>query len=144
MPSPKHYCHDCALRLGLFTPYDTSTLNLTGNAYQFGKFMKHTLPTGYAGVLSVFNRPDYAPYLDYTVTSLLSGCAEIDSQGRTNMIWYAGKNTGLTFNNGKFYCADDAIKVVLHNDVTLIHSFPANYGLHYVSRCLNCDRYIPA
>jgi len=73
-----------------------------------------------------------------------SGSVEIDSQNRVNVIWYAGKHTGMTFENGKYYCADDAVKVVLHHDVTLIHSFPANYELHYVNRCKICDRYIPA
>src|SRR5690349_21403680 len=95
----QHYCHDCALKLGLVVPYDTSVINLTGSIYQLGKFMKHTIPATYAGYLSVFNRPDYADYLSYTVATSVSGSVEIDAQGRTNLIWYAGKHTGMTFEN---------------------------------------------
>lgn len=139
----QYYCHSCALRLGHIQPLETTTPDLTGNPYLLGKFLKHTMPVNYAGVLSIFDRPEYHEYQTYTVNGSLSGCCEIDPGGRTNLIWYAGRHTGMTFDHGIYYCPDDSIKVVLHHDVTLIHSFPVNYELHYINRCLECDSIIP-
>lgn len=137
------FCHSCALRLGHIRPLETTTPNLTGNAYLLGKFFKHTMPINYEGVLSIFDRPEYQEYQTYTVNGSLSGCCEIDTVGRTNLIWYAGRHIGMTFDKGIYYCPDDSIKVVLHHDVTLIHSFPVNYELQYINRCLECDSIIP-
>jgi hypothetical protein len=142
MPS-QFYCHSCAISLGHIQPISSITPNLTGSSYQFGKFMKHTMPNSYNGLLSIFDRPEYADYQNYTVSGALSGCCEIDIQGRTNLIWYAGRHVGMTFQNGKYFCPDDAIKVVLHHDHTLIHTFPVNYELHYINRCIECDLPIP-
>src|SRR6478736_6061704 len=112
----KNFCHDCALKNGVFVPFDTSPINLTGSSYQFEKFIKHTAPTGgYENLLSIFNRPDYNNYMKFTVSASLSGCAQIDDAGRTNLIWYAGRHVGMTFNANRYYCADDAVKVVLHH-----------------------------
>jgi len=141
MPS-QFFCHSCAIRLGHIQSVTTTSPNLTGSAYQFGKYIKHTMPCNYAGVLSVFDRPDYLDYQKYTVSGLLSGCCEIDTQGRANLIWYAGRHVGMTFKNGRYFCPDDAIKVVLQHDITLIHTFPANYELHCISRCLDCNTII--
>lgn len=139
----EYYCHTCALRHAIINPLDTSMLNLTGTPYQLGKYIRHTAPTGgYENLLSVFNRPEYINYLDYTVNTSLSGCAEIDSFGRTNLIWYASKHVGITYSGSKYYCPDDSIKVVLHDNVTLIHSFPVNWELQYIKRCKICDSYI--
>ena len=104
--------------------------------------MKHTMPTKYAGILSIFDNPEYVEYKKYTVSGLLSGCCEIDTHGRTNLIWYAGRHVGMTFNNGKYFCPDDAIKVVLHHDIKLIHTFPVNYELYHINRCSECDSII--
>jgi hypothetical protein len=139
----QYYCHSCAINLGFITPLSTLTPNVTGSNYQFGKYLKHTMPESYAGVLSIFNRPEYVEYQNFTVSGSLSGCCEVDSDGRTNLIWYAGRHIGMTFKDGKYYCPDDSIKVVLHHDLTLIHTFPINYELHYINRCLNCGLYIP-
>lgn len=101
------------------------------------------MPAAYAGVLSIFDRPEYSGYQDYTISGSLSGCCEIDSYGRTSLIWYAGRHVGMTFKDGLYYCPDDAIKVVLHHDITLIHTFPVNYQLHYINRCIECESFIP-
>lgn len=136
----EYYCHACALLQSIIQPVDTSFLNLSGTSYQFDKFIKHTAPTGgYDRLLSIFNRPEYGDYFHYTVNSSLSGCAEIDVFGRTNLIWYAGKHIGITYKDSKYYCFDDAVKVVLHYDTTLIHSFPINWELLYIKRCKVCD-----
>jgi hypothetical protein len=129
----------------MFVPFDTAAINLTGSDYQFGKFIKHTVPIGgYENVLSIFNRPDYSGYLNYTVSASLSGCAQVDDSGRSNLIWYAGRHVGMTYSGSRYYCANDAIKVVLHHDHTLIHSFPTNWEQHYINRCLDCGNYILA
>ena len=141
----QHYCHDCALRNGVFTPFDNPAINLTGSAYQFGKFIKHTAPTGsYENLLSIFNRLDYSGYMNYTVSASVSGCAQIDDAGRTNLVWYAGRHVGMSFSGSRYHCAADAVKVVLHHDVTLIHSFPVNWEQHYINRCRACNNYILA
>ncbi|MFZ2280088.1 MAG: hypothetical protein WAW39_19985 [Prosthecobacter sp.] len=137
----QYFCHDCALRDGLINPLDTSMLNLTGTPYQFDKYLKHTAPTrGYQNLLSIFNRPEYGDYLGYTVNTSLSGCVEIDSAGRTNLIWYAGRHVGVTYKDSRYYCPDDSIKVVLYDNFTGIHSFPVNWELQYINRCKKCDR----
>ena len=139
----QHYCHDCAIRNGLINPLDTSAINLTGSSYLFDKYIKHTAPTGgYENLLSIFNRPEYGEYRNYTVSGSLSGSAEIDDQGRTNLIWYAGRHIGITYKDSRYYCPDDSVKVVFHNDYTLIHSFPVNWELHYIKRCIICNNYI--
>lgn len=142
--SAQYYCHSCAIRLGHVTPISTLSPDLTGNSYQFDKYLKHTMPERYGGVLSIFDRPEYSQYQGFTVSGSLSGCCEIDSAGRTNLIWHAGRHVGMTFKDGKYYCPNDAIKVVLHHDLTLIHTFPVNYDLHFINRCLECDSVIPA
>jgi len=139
----QYYCHACAIRLGHMIPGLSTAPNLTGSNYQFGKYLKHTAPTSYGGLLSIFSEPDYVQYQVFTVNTSLSGCCQIDDRGRTNLIWYAGRHVGMTFENGRYFCPDDSIKVVLHNDYTLIHSFPVNYELHYINRCRECDSPIP-
>lgn len=140
----KHYCHFCALRLGLVSNVFSTSPNLTGTNYQLEKFIKHTSPSGYNGWLSIFDRPDYKEYQDFTVSASLSGCCEIDGLGRTNLVWYAGRHVGMTFNNSRYSCPNDAIKVVLHDNQARIHSFPVNYEQHYIKRCLECDTLILA
>jgi hypothetical protein len=137
MPS-KYFCYSCAIRLGHVVPLSTAAPNLTGSAYQLVKYIKHTMPVNYQGLLSVFDNPEYRSYQQYTVNTALSGCCEIDTVGRTNLIWYAGEHVGMTFQDGKYYCQNDAIKAVCHNNQFLIHSFPANWDRHYINRCLEC------
>lgn len=140
-----YFCHNCALRKGIFNPFDTTTINLTGTSYQFSKYIKHTAPTGgYENLLSIFSRPNYTDYLNYTISASLSGCAEVDSAGRTNMIWYAGRHVGITYSGSRYFCSDDSIKVVLHHSHTLIHSFPVNWEQQYIRRCVECDSHILA
>jgi hypothetical protein len=143
MARTRYYCHTCAVRLGIILPFPPATLNATGTDYQLRKFIKHTMPTDFADKLSIFNTPEYQPYLDYTVSGAASGCAQIDQQNRTNIIWYAGRHTGMTFVDGKYFCPDDSVKVVLHHDLSSIHAFPANYELEYIGRCEACGSPIP-
>lgn len=141
----QYFCHTCALKNGTYAPFDATKINLTGSSYQFDKFIKHTAPTGgYENLLSIFSRPEYTDYQKFTVSASLSGCAQIDDDGRTNLIWYAGRHVGMTYSGSRYYCADDAVKIVLHHDLTLIHSFPTNWDHHFISKCLSCGNYILA
>jgi hypothetical protein len=142
--SNRYYCHPCALRLGLIVTGLSNAPDLTGTNYQLSKFIKHTAPTGYDGLLSIFDQPDYTQYQDFTVNTSLSGCCQVDVQGRTNLVWYAGRHVGMTFENGRYFCPNDAIKVVLHDTHTHIHSFPVNYEQLYIHRCTECDTMILA
>jgi hypothetical protein len=140
----KHYCHQCAIRLGLIAPIDPITQNITGSQYQFEKFVKHTAPTNYKGLLSVFFTQDFPQYQNYTINGTVSGSLQIDDLNRKNLIWYAGRDVGITYENGLYKVPNDAVKVVLSDISTGIHAFPVNFELQYVERCLSCDRVLPS
>jgi hypothetical protein len=139
----KHYCHECAIRHNLVTPIDAATQNLTGSNYLLEKFVKHTAPLQYNGIVSVFFSQDYSNYKDYTISGSLSGSLQIDDQHRKNLIWYAGRDIGITYENGIYRLPDDAVKVVLSEDPLRIHPFPVNFELQYAERCLICGRELP-
>jgi len=80
----EYYCHGCAVKNGLVKP--TITASLTGSAYQLEKFIKHTAPTENYAINSVFDTADYGKYRDYTISGALSGCVEIDNEGRSNIL----------------------------------------------------------
>jgi hypothetical protein len=138
-----HYCHSCAVRLRLINPIDATMQNLTGSRYQLEKFVKHTAPQEYNGEISVFFSRDYSAYRDYTISGSLSGSLQIDEQNRKNLIWYAGKDIGITYENGIYKCPNDAVKVVLAENPTGIHPFSINYELQYLDRCCECGGFLP-
>ena len=133
-----HYCHDCAIRLGHLAPIDASLPSLTGSNYQFLKFTKHTAPQKYDGVISVFFWDQYPLYRDFSISGSLSGNLEIDTLGRKNLVWYAGRDIGFTYKNGVYEIPNDAVKVVLSEDPAKIHTFPVNYELQYFEKCREC------
>jgi hypothetical protein len=139
---PKHFCHACALRANYINPVEPGLVNPTGSQYLLEKFVRHTAPLDYKGKLSVFNSPDYSSYSDYSVTASLSGCAQIDDLGRTNLVWYAGKHVGITYENGKYSLPNDGIKLVFHDNSLKIHPFSVNIAQEYIKRCQICDTVI--
>lgn len=138
----QYFCHSCALAQQIITPLDASTMNFTGSAYQLEKFIKHTAPIDYNGVVSIFDTPEYSSYRDYAVSASLSGCAQIDDRGRTNLIWYADKHVGITYENGNYLLPADGVKVAFHDNQFTFHQFPTNIEAHYIKRCPICDRVI--
>ena len=135
----KFYCHKCALLLNAYTPVvEPDSLNLTGSQYQLSKFLKHTTPVTCAGVVSVFYNSEYDKYKEFTVTTSASGSVEVDGQGRTNIIWYAGRDIGITYNDGRFMTTTDVVKVVLHNDNLKVHSFPVDSFRYETRKCMMC------
>jgi hypothetical protein len=141
--STKIYCHRCAVALSVIKPIDPALPSLTGSSYQFEKFTKHTAPSDYNGLVSVFFTNEYPIYRDYTISGTLSGSVQVDIFNRKNLVWYAGKQIGITYNNGKYEMPTDAVKVVLSENDLTIHAFPVNYTLQYINRCLCCGNIIP-
>lgn len=132
-----YYCHSCAIRLRYLQPLTPET-NLTGSVYSLRKYFKHTVPPASERVISVFDEPDYDTYKNYVVTTLASGSVEIDSYGRVNVLWIAGKTTGFTFINGVLQGPTDAVKVVLHTDPESIHAFPTGSVEFVAETCPEC------
>lgn len=133
----QYFCHSCGISLGHVTPSVSG--NISGNAYQLEKFIKHTAPTGSYAMNSVFDDPTYSNYRDYTVSGVYSGCLEIDSYNRKNMVWYAGKQIGLTY-SGSFTVPESGVKVVLHHDQTKIYSYP--FTPPQALKCQHCGAVI--
>ena len=137
-----YYCHTCARSLGLLTGMSTGSLNLTGNSYLLGKYEKHTqIPTG-DGVVSIYDDPSYNVYHDYTISGCLSGSLELDSQNRKNLIWYAGQDIGVTYEDQTLVFPADTVKVVLPEATGKLHSFPVNSSNYTSSSCINCGKLI--
>jgi hypothetical protein len=138
--SQKFYCHECAARMKLMNPVNPE--NFAGTPYQLEKFIKHTAPTDSYPVVSIFDDSDYESYRTYIVNTSGSGCLMIDDQGRSNLIWVAGYQVGVTFKGDKPILPDDAIKVVFHNNEWKIHAFPIISDPIITKRCANCGRLV--
>ena len=138
-----YYCHECAVAIGLVTPIDSETVSLTGTSYQLDKYLKHTMPVSETGKVSIFDDPDYEKIKDYAVTAALSGVVEVDSKGRTNLIWYAGEEVGITYRDGAYYAPADSVKVVFHDDQHKIHTFPVESQIEQVRKCKRCGKVTP-
>lgn len=138
----QYYCHECALLLGKYTPLANDTLNFTSSYYQLEKFIKHTIPINDEGIVSVFDNPEYEQYKQFIVTTSASGSVEIDNFGRSNIIWFAGYDVGITYENGLFQTTTNTIKVVLHDNELKIHSFPVESFNYETKKCEHCGKII--
>ncbi len=92
--------------------------------YQADKFIKHTRPDRIYSINSLFDDPSTNVYRDYVINSAAGGSVELDDFGRTNFVWVAGENVGLTYIDGELKGPADAIKLVLPFDSEKIHAFP--------------------
>ncbi|MDP7026631.1 MAG: hypothetical protein QGI16_06845 [Candidatus Marinimicrobia bacterium] len=106
--------------------------------------MKHTLPNTQNGLLSVFDSGSYDHYKDYIVNTMASGSVEIDSNNKTNVVLYAGKNTGVSYLNGNVISPPDTIKVVLSQNENKIHAYPTSSNDIKQETCQNCGAMIIA
>ena len=137
-----YYCHDCSRTLGHITGIETDSINLTGSQYLFEKYEKHTqIPSG-SGFISIYDDPTYENYKGYTVSGSLSGALEIDEQNRKNLIWYAGENIGVTYQDGNIFFSNDTVKVVLPENTGKLHSFPVDAQNYTNAVCANCGNHI--
>jgi hypothetical protein len=130
----------CALAEKIYSPVESEQLDLARTQYQLQKFIKHTTPENLAGLVSVFENPTYKQYKVYTVNTSASGSVEIDDRGRTNVVWYAGNDIGITYQNGSFVTTSDTVKVVLHSNAYKIHSFPVDSFVYEKKKCEKCGR----
>ena len=122
------YCHQCSASKGLIKALCSQTLDLTGNSYKLDKFMKHTAPHNMNGFVSVYDDPSYKSYKGYSINASLSGAVEIDDQNRKNVLYYADDNIGVTYCNSLPITIGDTVKLVLHENDNLVHSFPVASG----------------
>ena len=138
----KYYCHKCSAELGLLNSVDN--LNLTGSDFQLSKYLKHTIPNTQNGLLSTFDSGSYAHYRSYVVNTMASGSVEIDHNNNTNVVWYAGKETGVSYLNGNVISSPDTVKVVLSHDDEKIHAYPTCSNDIKQETCENCGEMIVA
>src|SRR5689334_7580821 len=99
---PKYYCHECARICGYVAPGIPSSGLIPATVYQLDKYIKHTAPSGIYSLNSVFNDPSWGIYQNYMIAGAASGCLQIDDAGRKNLLFFAGEETGLTYQSGSF------------------------------------------
>jgi len=133
-----YYCHKCSVELGHLNSGSSEHINFTGTTYQLDKFLKHTLPPLQNGLISVFNDPCYCAYSSYTVNALASGSTQFDQYHRKNVIWYASKDVGITFEDTIPRFPTDVVKVVLSHNENLIHAFPVDSSSIITRTCNKC------
>ena len=112
------------------------------STYQLDKWIKHTKPTKVYDVNSIFASPSTGMYKGWFVSSSVSGSMEEDDLGRTNFIWFAGQQTGATYDKGVFSFPTDAVKLVLPHDADKIHAFPVSSTGYAADTCASCGRHI--
>jgi len=136
-----YYCHNCGIELGIIQPLDPAT-NLTGSVVTLQKFYKHTVTPSSGSIISVFDQPNYENYKNYIINTAASGSVERDDQGRINIVWSAGHQTGYTYDNGVLQGPADGVKLVLHTDSDKIHAYPTG-SVGFINRlCAKCGKSI--
>src|SRR5438094_638419 len=135
-----YYCHSCAAKAGklpLLPP------NFLPSSYQLEKEKKHTTVSSVKGWLGVFNLTGSETYWDYVVNPLASGCVEIDTRGRRNIILVGSQTAHVTFLNGSFVGPADTVKVVCAQDSSRAHPFPIATSALSVGSCATCGARVP-
>lgn len=137
-----YYCHECARRDGHISPVVPTSGLPPASGYLLEKFIKHTIETSGHPINSVFNDPRWGVYQNYIVAGAASGALEIDDLGRKNLVFFAGRETGLTYANNAFAMSSSGVKVICSEDEAKIHAYPYAIGLG-VQRCATCGRPVP-
>ena len=137
-----YYCHDCAVINGTLRPPPKGE-GLTGNTYKLDKYIKHTLPCSTGDYRTLFSGVTSESYHRYIVTSVASGHVQVDSKGRTNIVWVGSEDTGIALQGGKFIGDVSAVKVVCHSDTNKIHGYPIAVTELQSASCVQCGRTIP-
>ena len=131
------FCRDCAVSTNLIP--SASPACLLGTTYQLDKFLKHTIPASWSNVHSIFNDKSYQGYENFIVSTSASGCVEIDNLGRVNVLWVAGKDIGVTYQNGVPVCLADTVKVVMTKEKYKVHAYPTGSAADLQSeKCHSC------
>ena len=137
----RYFHHSCAMLLGE-RPYSPNpNFNYTGSLCTYEKYWKHTNSTASYDIVSKFDSRDYNSYKGYIVNTQASGSLEIDDHNRRNIVWAAGKRTGLTFDNrNRLIVPADAVKVVLYWDQNKVHAFPTQSSGFNTGICEYCGK----
>ena len=139
-----YYCHECARKHGFIAPVTQMSGSLPASGtYALEKFIKHTAPTGVYAVNSVFNDPTWPTYQNYLVAGAASGCLQVDYQGRKNLLFFAGKETGVTLLSGVPSVSCSGVAVVCSETSGKIHAFAdaTPLGSH---KCTLCRALVPS
>lgn len=136
----QYYCHECADKLSLIPNPPSGKVVRT--SYQYEKHLKHTVPNPTYSIQSIFSDPSTSVYANHLVNTILAGAVEIDDQGRRNIIWCAGMETGFHYQSGKLIQPSDAVKVVLSLDTDKVHAFPENSTSFSTATCCHCGELI--
>lgn len=134
----RYYCHKCSVDQGYLIKGCAEHINFTGNTYKLEKFIKHTVPKNQSGLLSFYSDSSYEAYKDYSINTLASGSTMFDINNKKNIIFFAGKDIGLTFLNGVLQGTANVVKVVLSNRESRIHSFPVDSSNLIIQNCERC------
>jgi hypothetical protein len=140
---PTFYCHECARKNNLIAPVMPVSGLAPASGYPLEKFIKHTAPTGVYAVNSVFNDPSWPTYQNYLVAGAASGCLQIDDIGRKNLLFFAGKETGFTFQSGVSPVSCSGVIVVCSERSGRVHAFP-NALPAESQNCALCGRLVPS
>jgi hypothetical protein len=141
---PAYYCHECARKHNLIAPVlPVSGLVPASGTYSLEHFIKHTVPTKDYALNSVFNDPRWSTYQNYLVAGAASGCLQIDDQGRKNLVFFAGKETGLTFQSGAATISCSGVIVVCSETSGKIHAFPSSLAAES-QVCALCGKRVPS
>ena len=146
--SLSYYCHVCGDNLGYIAPINISGINMTGyypgQPYSpIDKYFKHVQYTGQQGIVSIYNTPDYDTYRQFGINAYLSGCVEVKDGFRTNLLWYAGRDIGLRYNNGIIQWPEDTVRLTFHDNAFKFHHFSQSSLNIPVGNCAHCGRVIP-
>ena len=135
-----YYCHGCGRQLGLIP--DPPTGKVVRSAEQYRKHHKHTVPDSRYSIQSVFSEPSTSAYATHLVDAMAAGAVEVDDQGRTNIIWAAGRETGFRYEFGHLIRPSDAVKVVLSSNTGVVHTFPEHSTSFSAGLCEECGAQI--
>ena len=144
-----YYCPRCTYGMISGSIVDPRTCNLSGSFARYDlyeKYNKHVLNSGSDPVNSVFTYDSfdisspitYQEYENYCFLTSISGSLEIDDKGRSNLVWYAQKQTGELTINGSATGHLDSVKLVLWSDEEKIHAFPTSSVALFANRCAHC------
>jgi hypothetical protein len=137
------YCRDCALNSGLISaivPVLTSGPTTSG---QNASYMKHIgLRSGNFPINSEFRLSGWSGYQDLLMAGILSGSLQIDSSGRTSLVYAALNETGLQYCSGGLVNSCSGVRVVLAEYSGRQHAFPDPTAAES-QVCAICGRPVP-
>ena len=96
---------------------------MTNTTYQADKFIKHTTPSSIYIKNTIFLDTSTQRYDTLFVDTKNSGFVEIDTNNRTNIIFYVGKPIGYQASTQSPFYVTDSAKLVLSSDPNKSHLY---------------------